>query len=339
MKTALISNDTKYIFPHYGNGGTQSCVENLAAGLYKNKHDFFVICPKRQSQAEYPFKIIEVDYHPKEANIKNDKSYDRLVNEIIKSESPDLVLTQQEELLDEENLNRIKLITTRHDSGEKHRELLNRENLRYRFISENQFKTWTQKEIDKKNSFWCYTGFADDEYEFNENPEDYYLWVGSFAWGWEAKGLNIFIELAKYFKEKTFVIYGCGQPEIENLVIDFTKELKNLNYGGMLKRGEQHKNVFKKAKALIQLSNMNEAYGRTSVEALTKGTPVITNFTGANPEIVGEAGIRINNGDELKESIENINLINRKMVFEYSKKFHVDLEVNALLDAKIWQKV
>jgi glycosyltransferase involved in cell wall biosynthesis len=337
MKIALISNETKNIFPHYGNGGTQSCVENLAEGLYKKNHNFFVVCPKREIKKDYPFKIIEVDFHPKEANIKNDKNYSDLVNKIIEQESPDLALTQQEEILNEENLSKTKLITTRHDSGDKHRELLNKKNLKYRFISENQFKTWVKTEEDINNSFWCYTGFSDNEYEFNQFPEDYYLWVGSFSWGWEAKGLNLFIELAKYFKEKDFVIYGCGRPDIEKIVIDFTKELKNLNYGGMLKRGEDHRRVFKNAKTLIQLSNMNEAYGRTSVEALTKGTPVITNFNGANPEIVGNnGGIRVKTSEELFKSIDDIKNIDRKAVFDYSKRFHADVEVENLLNPNIW---
>ena len=52
MKIALISNDTKNIFPHYGNGGTQSCVENLAVGLHEANKDFFIICPKRKYKNE-----------------------------------------------------------------------------------------------------------------------------------------------------------------------------------------------------------------------------------------------------------------------------------------------
>jgi len=332
MKIALISNDTKNIFPHYGNGGTQSCVENLAVGLHEANKDFFIICPKRKykNDINYPFKIIEADFFPKEDEIKNNKTYEEAINEIVSSEKPDLVLTQQQELLSDQNLENCKLITTRHDSGDKNKELIYKPNLKYRFISQNQYNTWVRSEDDKKCSFWCYTGFSDQEYDLNLKPEDYYLWVGSFGWGWEAKGLNIFIELANYFKEKSFVIYGCGNPPIEELVLNSVKDNKNIYYGGMLKRGDQHKKVFKNAKCLVQLSNMNEAYGRTSVEAMSKGTPVITNFNGANPEIVDTGGLRINSGDELLNAIEKVGSLDREEVFNYSKKFHVKHEVRIL---------
>ena len=57
MKIALIANDYVQQFPLENYGGIETCVENLAQGLFDNKIDFFVVCPKRKNKKEYPFEV------------------------------------------------------------------------------------------------------------------------------------------------------------------------------------------------------------------------------------------------------------------------------------------
>jgi hypothetical protein len=66
---------------------------------------------------------------------------------------------------------------------------------------------------------------------------------------------------------------------------------------------------------------------------MRRGEIVRNNYNGANPEIVGEGGIKVKDQKELLSSIEAVNLIDRKNVFEYSHKFYIKYEIEGLLNA------
>jgi glycosyltransferase involved in cell wall biosynthesis len=134
------------------------------------------------------------------------------------------------------------------------------------------------------------------------NPSDfqlcedggYFLWVAALDWGWEEKGLHIFVELAKRHPERRFVAYGHAQkkPEVLARLRDETRGLANFEYGSALIRGAEHTAAFCGATAFFMPTqpSIGESFGLTVIEALSKGVPVITSTAGAPAEILGVPG-------------------------------------------------
>ena len=134
------------------------------------------------------------------------------------------------------------------------------------------------------------------------NPRDfkvcpdggYFLWVAALDWGWEEKGLHIFVELARRHPEKKFVAYGHAQkrPEVLERLQRETAGLPNFVYGSALMRGQEHMDAFCGATAFFMPTqpSIGESFGLTVIEALSKGVPVITSTAGAPAEILGVPG-------------------------------------------------
>jgi glycosyltransferase involved in cell wall biosynthesis len=179
-----------------------------------------------------------------------------------------------------------------------------------------------------------YSGLSQDEYDFCDESErgDYYLWVAGLGWGLYAKGLNIFLELATRNHDKQFLAYGTGNPALEEELIRINRNVHNFEYRGMLHRGVEHRNAFKRARAFIMPTQTPEPFARTNLEALSKGTPVIGSMKGSLPELI------IN--DVAGYVTDDINVMNEKLdctfdnrkVYEYSKYFHVDNEIKELTE-------
>lgn len=125
-----------------------------------------------------------------------------------------------------------------------------------------------------------------------------------------------------------------GTGQIENyLKNEVEPKLKNFKFGGFLDRYKDHREVFSKAKAFCQFSRLEESFGRTTVEALSKGVPVIHFGTGATPELVDNYGILIENTDDFVNSLAKAQQLNKKEIFDYAKnKFHVNIEIDKILN-------
>ena len=122
----------------------------------------------------------------------------------------------------------------------------------------------------------------------------YFLWVAALDWGWEEKGLHIFVALAKRHPERRFVAYGHAQrkPEVLARLREETRGLPNFEYGSALIRGAEHTAAFCGATAFFMPTqpSIGESFGLTVIEALSKGVPVITSTAGAPAEILGVPG-------------------------------------------------
>jgi len=127
--------------------------------------------------------------------------------------------------------------------------------------------------------------------EFITCPDErYFLWVASLDWGWEEKGLHIFVELAKKHPEHRFVAYGFAtrQKHVMERLVKETAHLNNFEYRSALLRGREHISAFCGATAFFMPTqpSIGESFGLTVVEALSKGVPVITSTAGAPAEIL-----------------------------------------------------
>jgi glycosyltransferase involved in cell wall biosynthesis len=337
MKIVLIGNEYKQQFPLRGYGGIESCVEQLAQGLSQAGVDFYVVVPKRQKSwwhrlPRYPFEVVEVDFMPGAVSGRPPAEFMAKVRELLETRPrPDVIWSQSKwappPLLDLS----IPIITTLHDSmAERQPELMmDHPNVYYRFISNSQLQLQVQEEWEQRRSVRIYTGLSPEEYAFAAAPGDYYLWVAGLNWGWSLKGLDLFVELAERNPDKSFCCYGSGDLALARKLKKISAKMKNFRFGGELKRGRQHRRVFQRARALLMLSRTREAFGRTILESLSKGTPVIGRETGAIPEIIGPAGYCSNDVDQLNQALRQD--FSRQACFEHAQSFSVATEVTQMM--------
>lgn len=345
MKICIIGNDYKQQFPLVGYGGIESSFENLCLGLSKyfsKEYKFCAFVPKiiEKNNTEYDFKIIETNFIESSRSGLPSVYFARDVKDIIaQSDSkPDVIWSYSAwsaKVLEELN---IPIICTIMDSGGwEEGKFIYKENVFYRFASKFIFDL-VFKDADthdhinkiKSQSCWFHTGMADEEFDFCSEKEDYNLWVAGLNWGYTNKGLDLFVEMAKNRSDQNFVVYGTGNTGLEEYLKSLSKELRNLEYLGSLQRGQQHRDVFKKAKLFTFLTQIPEAFGRTGLEAITKGTPVLGSTKGAVPELYEPAGICTDNFNEMLQALDKVYDYNS--VYEYAEKFHIKHEINFLLE-------
>lgn len=344
MKICVVCADYKQQFPLLSYGGIEIAFESMCKGLHKYFSEtvkFCAIVPKilKNKDTTLGFKIIETQFIESSISGQPAIHFAAEAGDIIKTstDKPDIIWSSGDWSVKALHHLNIPIICTIMDSGgwEEGKFLL-KENVYYRFSSkfiyDLVFKDSENNEYIKKvkqQSFWCHTGSYDDEFDFEYEKEDYILWVAGLNWGISSKGLDLFIELARRRSDKTFVAYGTGNGYIEEQLKQLSRDVKNFNFMGPLMRGEQHRRVFKKAKLFTFLTQIPEAFGRTGLEAITKGTPVLGSTKGAVPELYAPAGLCTDSVDEMVNFLDVE--INYKDVYEYSQKFHVKHELETLI--------
>jgi glycosyltransferase involved in cell wall biosynthesis len=150
-------------------------------------------------------------------------------------------------------------------------------------------------------------------FDFVETPKDYLLYVGAIK---EEKGVHLAIQAALDLGEKLII---AGKVVYEKDQEYFDTKIKPLVDGSQIQYiGEvndvQKNPLFGNAKAFLFPTQWNEAFGLVMVESLACGTPVIAYDKGAVSEVItnGENGYIVNNYDDFKHSITQVNLISRE---------------------------
>ena len=152
-------------------------------------------------------------------------------------------------------------------------------------------------------------GKKDSRQALGLNPDDFYV-IG-VAQGWnEDKGLSVFINLAELLPEVNFILVGE----------DLTKQQfpQNLKIIGQTQDVEELVTYYSAADVLVNAS-LQESFGLVSAEALSCGTPIITNTSTANPELAQEGCGWIAEKNDLKKIKEYINHIWKKGSESFSK--------------------
>jgi glycosyltransferase involved in cell wall biosynthesis len=344
MKVCVVGNDWKQQLPLLNYGGIESAFENLCFGLnkyFKDEVKFCAFVPKIiNTRSFYDFKIIETNFI--ESSISNlpPLVFGAEVKDLISrgSVKPDVIWCYSAWSAKSLYKLNIPIICTIMDSGGwVENKFVNSPHVFYKFCSKFIFDlvfkdASTNPEIQKiKNqSFWCYNGVCDNEYIYEENKQDYILWVAGLNWKFADKGLDIFIKLAQNRPDKTFVAYGTGDIQLEESLRKLSRKINNFEYLGPLERGEKHKTVFKQAKMFAFLTQITEAFGMTGLEAITKGTPVLGSTKGAVPELYSPTGICTDNMNEMQYALDK--KFNSNDIFEYSKKFHIKNEIQTMIN-------
>ena len=336
MRIAIVNNDYFSVFPQRGNGGIEAAVETWAKCLHKHGHDFFVITPKRHTPIETPFEVIDTKSLP--CCEKSPSNYINDVSDILAGENFDIVWANSSwsvNFAKNRGSHDAPVIINIHDGvehGAKGIISLN-PHVYYRFLTKNHYDRCVSKDWEAEKSFFCYYGFWDDEYDYCKDKENYALWVASLFYGFEAKGLDLFINLAIQNPSCRYFAYGVGPSNITEYVQQLSDKIPNFYWKGELKRGQEHKEVFKKANVFYQLSRLPESFGRTIVESQSKGTPVIGlhHKDASTREVIGDSLGTYPN----VEKYNNYQFIfekDYKHAFDYAQKFKAENEMNTLLE-------
>lgn len=164
-----------------------------------------------------------------------------------------------------------------------------------------------------------YNGIEVEKFKFNENPQDYFAFLGRMS---PEKGPIQAIEVAEkagikllmaakvdtvdreYFESKV-------KPLIDGKQIQFIGEINHTEKVEFLG----------KAKALIAPIQWEEPFGLFFTEAMVCGTPVIALKRGSVPEIIidKKTGFICDSIEEMVEKVKEIDKIDRKACFEHVK--------------------
>lgn len=178
-------------------------------------------------------------------------------------------------------------------------------------VSKNQEKAFSACEpyYFKKHST-IYNGIPVNEFIFNQNPQEYLLFIGYIN---KNKGADIAVQVAKAldmklilagnnFGEETFF-----KEHIEPYLNDKIQYVGPVNF-------EQKNKLYRNAIAKLAPLYWHEPFGLTLVESQACGTPVIAFNKGAAPELIqhGITGYIVENMEEMITSVREIGLIDRK---------------------------
>jgi glycosyltransferase involved in cell wall biosynthesis len=167
-----------------------------------------------------------------------------------------------------------------------------------------------------------YHGYPASCFEFNETPEDYFLYLGRFSEEKKpdqaimlARECNVPLKIAakidptdrEYFEKKI-------KPLLDHPLIEYVGEVDDFQKVGLLKN----------AKALLNTIDWPEPFGLVMIEALACGTPVIVRGCGSAPEVIthGKTGFICESRSDFIEAIRNIDRISRKTCREeFNRRF------------------
>lgn len=194
-----------------------------------------------------------------------------------------------------------------------------------------------------------YNGIEVDEFEFNDNPQDYFLFFGrikkfknSEGREIDPKGVLDAIKACQMADEKLIIAGNVENPEF------FEKEIKpqlndKIKFVGKISAAgpigfKEKVDLYKNAKGYFFLSHWDEGCPLGPLEAMACGTPVIANHFSSLPEIVDDkkTGFIVKENDLVAtvEAMKNIGQINR-----HECRQHVEQKFSAKLVAQNYERV
>lgn len=155
--------------------------------------------------------------------------------------------------------------------------------------------------------------FDFSEFDFLEDKEDYFLYLGRV---YNGKGVDIAVQVTERLEKRLIV---AGQKE-EGYSLP-----SHVEYVGYADR-ELRRQLMSKAKASFVPSTYLEPFGGVQVENLISGTPTITTDWGAFTEnnVHGVTGYRCRTFSDFIEAVKRIDEISPKDCRNFSKQFSLE---------------
>jgi glycosyltransferase involved in cell wall biosynthesis len=155
--------------------------------------------------------------------------------------------------------------------------------------------------------------FDIDDFTFNDQKEDYFLYLGRVYSG---KGVDIAIDATRRAGVKLIV---AGQKEAG---YTFPPHVEYVGYADVLKRRE----LMSKAKASFLPSQYVEPFGGVQIENLLSGTPTITSDWGSFAEnnLHGITGYRCRTMGDYVDAVENIDRIRPADCRKFGENFTLE---------------
>ncbi len=165
-------------------------------------------------------------------------------------------------------------------------------------------------------------------FPYHEDKEDYLLWLSRFS---PEKGPVEAIKVARKLGKKLIMagkvdkadrkyFHDVVEPLIDGKLIELFGEAN----------GDQKRELYRKAMALLLPLNWEEPFGLVMPEAMACGTPVIAFPRGAAPEIIvdGKTGYLVEGVDEMAEAVHRLDRLNPKDCRKHVQE-HFDIPVMA----------
>ena len=335
MKISILSTTT-YTTPPTSYGG-EIFIYDLACGLTKLGHEVILYAAKNDA-IEYPFKVNRLQNTCAQADwIAEAQAYVTYKKDIIDS---DVILDMSHGKMVAQQLHSFKekMEVACYMIGNFYA----RPQPPFNVIvnSRNQFESGIRGGTGFEGTPWenqhgstgkipatskyAHLGVDTDFYKFDEEKEDYFLWLARFH---PTKNPMIAIKLA-IETGINLVMSGdmVSHPEHYKHGLECLEMIKghdNIKYVP-LPQDHTHQRaklkLMQKAKCYLFPVGFHESFGLTTVEALSCGTPVIASNMGALPEIIesGTNGFIARDYNHMKAFVNSIDIINprdcRKLV-------------------------
>jgi glycosyltransferase involved in cell wall biosynthesis len=169
------------------------------------------------------------------------------------------------------------------------------------FVSENHARSFGRNR-------YVTNGIDPGEFIYSETKDDYFLFAVADLADLEVKGFEIARSLIRECGIKVIVAGAISSGKAPDGYIQMFKD-QGVAFSGYVS-GERKAELFARAKCLLFPTQQNEPFGLVVAEALVSGTPVISSYNGACPQIVTPGvGFVCATFDEYKSAVRNIDRI------------------------------
>jgi len=178
-----------------------------------------------------------------------------------------------------------------------------------------------------KNHTTIYNGIPVKKFSFNNQPQDYLLYLGYIN---KDKGADLAIKIAQQSKMKLILAGGIiGQEDFYKYKIKpyLNRRIKYIGPVDFKQKNELYKNAL----ATLTPLRWHEPFGLTLIESQACGTPVIAFNRGAARELIknNKTGFVVEGVTQAIESIKKIDSIKRKECRDWTEnKFSVERMVD-----------
>jgi len=293
MKIAIVS--TAFMrTPPEKYGGTERVVATLADGLVRLGHDVTLFATGDS------VTLAKLDYLYDKPEWSWEKEGRHARYAFAKAANFDLVHNHSYGGLPLAQDCPVPTVSTLHSLSATYRQFKN--NL---YIAISQRQRFIFRELKKMRVI--HHGLDLNDFPFQEESEDYLVWVGRFC---PDKGVHHAIKVAQALDMPLKLIGIIGDSNYFNTQI---KPHLNDQIQYLGEMGEERKQVVKRAKCFLMPIEWEEPFGLVMIEAMACGTPVVAFNRGSVLEVIehGRTGFIVTSVDEMIKAVRNIGEINR----------------------------